>query len=145
MPKIIHRAYNGWRRTHVAVQLDEKRLLQVFPFKQEFASLVAWRHMCTGASHFKTEGRRPVGTARREAEFGELLSMEYAWLIKGIQRISEDTVQITFNDSSCGTLTRNLNFAEPPVVRREGVLFLDGGKYKPQMSCAHWLSLYLFT
>jgi hypothetical protein len=145
MPKITHRAFNGWRRTHTAIQLAGGRILQVFPVKQEFPSVVAWRNSCVGASHFKTEGRRATGAARREAEFGELLSMDYAWLIQGAQRISEDTVQIRFNDTSTGAITRSLNYAEPPVVRREGMLFLDGGKYKPKMSCAHWLSLYLFT
>jgi hypothetical protein len=145
MTKITHRAFRGWARISTAVVLPSNTLLQVFPFKQEFATVAEWKKAWPAATRFRTTGL-PTGYSRREAEFGELVHADNSWLITSVQRISEDSVQLTLNDTSKAVITRSLNFAEPPVVSREGVTFIDGTRrYKPDMSCARMLSHYLFT
>ena len=145
MSKISHRAFNGSIPLNTAIELKDGKILQVFPFKQIFDNIIAWKLTCCGASHFKTTGRRAVGTSRREAEFGELLSAEYAHLITSIQRISVDSLQLTFNDTSTATLTRSLDYSQPPLLNREGVSYLGADKYKSTMTCAHWILICLFT
>jgi len=145
MSKITYRAFNGLMRLNTAIELKDGKILQVFPFKQIFDNIVAWKLACISASHFKTTGRRAVGTSRREAEFGELLSTEYTHLITSVQRISEDSLQLTFNDTSTATLTRSLDYSQPPLLNREGVSYLGGDKYKSTMTCAQWILICLFT
>jgi hypothetical protein len=143
--KITHRAFRGWARISTAVVLPSGALLQVFPFKQEFASLAEWKKALPTATRFRTTGL-PTGSSRREAEFGELLRTDNSWLISNVQRINEGSVRLTLNDTSTVVIARSLHFAEPPIVSREGVTYIDGARfYRPEVSCARMLSHYLFT
>jgi hypothetical protein len=145
MTKVTHRAFRGWARISTAIVLPSEVLLQVFPFKQEFATVAEWKKAWPAATRFRTTGL-PTGYSRREAEFGEFVHSDNSWLISSVQRIGKDSVRLTLNDGSTAVITRSLNFAEPPVVSREGVTFIDGTRrYKSDMSCARMLSHYLFT
>ena len=147
------RAYANSTRIATAVLLKDKTVLQVYPEKKAFLNVEAWQSALPEADRFTKSIRGITKTLhiakpahdRREDDFAQFLYTEYKWLITSVRRLADDKVELQLNDLSKCTVTRSLDFLEPPTICRNGCTFLGNGyTWSPELSSACWLKMLLF-
>jgi len=86
-----------------------------------------------------------IGTTpmtRREMEFAEFLNVKHKWLVDTVHRVDMATIEVRLNDTSICTITRSLDFSEPPRITRNGMTYLSGEyTYCSENSLMQWFML----
>jgi hypothetical protein len=81
---------------------------------------------------------------RIEYEFAEFSDPCYAWFIKEVNRLADDTLQVTLQDGRISTIRRSMDYLKAPVVYIDGVQQVTEYDFYPAVTSVRWLMMLLY-